>query len=146
MSSRSEHFYDSNHERNQKRTHEEIRWDHEESARFADSTQIHERNEQQDDEAKRQRVGLERGDSGDQRADARGNSHRGRQNVIDHERSGCKQPRERSQVLTGYSVGTTPVWVGFDRLPIGEVNDYQQDNYADRNWNDVGNSRRTERD
>jgi hypothetical protein len=93
---------------------------------LADPSQVDQRDDGEDAQAERQRMGLQpwqgRGQRGHSRRDADGHV----EHVVEHQRRGREQARIGAEVFLGHDVGAAPVGIGGDRLPVGEVKDGQQ--------------------
>ncbi len=77
-------------------------------------------------QAQRQLVRMQPRDCTHQRRYAGRDTHRCRQDVVDHQRRGRQQPRAIAQVFARDRERAAPVRVRLDRLPIAEVQNRQQ--------------------
>ena len=113
---------------------EEIGRQAEKDAGFPRSPQIHEGEHRQRSQAKHEGVRMQLRDRGHQRADSGRDPHGDIEDVIEHESGGGQQPNSGSEVLSRDRVRAAAVRIGRDGLPIGEIEDAQQqeDHQADR--------------
>ena len=93
---------------------------------IAHSANVDQRQQHQNPQAQGERMGLQRWHGGDQRADAGGDSDRGGQHIIDHQRRRREKPGPMPQILAGHGVRAAAARIGLDRLPVRKVNDHQQ--------------------
>ena len=68
-----------------------------------------------------QRVLVQAGHCGDQGPNASRDAGCSGQNVVNHQRSSSQETRACTQVLRGYRIGATSMWIGFDGLAIRKV-------------------------
>ncbi len=118
----------------QQRDDEGVRRRHERDARFADAAQVHDRQEDENDQAQRERVRQKRRKGRHQRADAGGDADGDVQNVVEHQRGAARQPPHHAEVRLGDGVRTASARVRGDRLTVGKIDDeeHRDDDREDR--------------
>ena len=99
----------------------------------------------QNADAKGNHVRQQRRNSRDQRADSRGNSHRGRENVIGQQCGRGEQSRRSPKIESRHGVGAAARWISRDGLAIGEIHNYQQRDNRGADRNDVANAKQPKR-
>src|SRR6266702_3425479 len=145
MSAAEGHAHESAENRDEKSPDEEIRRHHEGHSRFADAAQIQNGDDNKNPDAESDGVRLQGGNGGDQRADAGGNAHGRRKNVVCQQSRRREKPGKGAQVEARDGIGAAAGGIGRDRLAIRKIDDDQQrdDGCADRN--NVLHSEQTER-
>ena len=128
-----------------RRDDEQVRRNHERDARLAHAAKVDERDHRQDRQAERQRVRLEHGERRDQGADTGRDADGHDQHVVEHERGGGEQAGGRAQVLLGHRVRAAAVRIRRDRLPVGEIDDQQDDDDQRADRPDVPQAGRSQR-
>ena len=125
---------DADRQDRQQRDDKEIGRCHERQPRFANPAQVDDRDQHQNRQTERQRMGLQNRQRRDQCPDPRRNADGHDQHVVQQERRRGKQARGRAQVVLGDRVRPAPLRIRRDRLAIGEVDDDQEhdDQRADR--------------
>ncbi len=116
---------------------EQIGWDKEDAASFADAPQIYQRYHNQNCQAHSQRMPLQPGHSGNQCTHAGRNTHRRCQDVIHHQGSCGQQSRPYAKVFTGDRVRSAALRIRHDGLSVGKVYDGEQADDTDADGNDV---------
>ena len=129
----------------EKRADKKIGGNRESSAGLAHAAKIQDGDDDQNADAKRNRVRQQGRNGRDQGADSRGNAHGGREDIVGEQRGRGQQARGRAQVEARHGVGAAAGGIGGDGLAIGKVHDHQQrdDGGADRN--DVPNAEQAQR-
>src|SRR4029077_5695597 len=119
----------------QQRAQEEIGGQHESHAGIAQAPQIENGDDQQYEDANADGVRLQGRNSGDQRANARGNAHGGGENVVRQQGRGSQKRGEGAEVEARDGIGPTPARISRNGLPVGKVHDDQErdDGHADGN-------------
>src|SRR5271163_23863 len=103
----------------EKRTDKEIRGNREKGARLFDSAKVDDGDDDKNADADRNGVRQKRGDSGNQRANSRGNTYRSSENVVREQSGRCQQAGVRAKIVSGNSVGTAAAGIGGNRLAVG---------------------------
>ena len=78
-------------------------------------------------------------------ADARRDSNRGVQRVIDQQGGAGQKSWKRTQIFVGDGIGTAALRIGCDSLAVRKIDDDQQDDNAQRQRKDVRQARETKR-
>ena len=126
MSMRNPGLVNAYTDRCQQGPYKQDRRQHEDRAGLLHAAHVHQRNPCQDDQAQQQLVRVQPLKCAHQRRHARRNAHRGRQNVVDHQRRSRKQSGRIAQVFARHRIRPTAVRIRLDRLPIAEIKDRQQ--------------------
>src|SRR5208282_5444690 len=84
------------------------------------------RQQDEDAEAKRQRVRVQRRHRRNQRRHARGNADRDVEDIVDHDARGRQKAGVHAEVFLGDRVSAAADRIGFDGLPVGDEQDRQQ--------------------
>src|SRR6266702_1742223 len=145
MSATEGHAHESANNGDKQSPDEEIRRHHEGYSRFADAAQIQNGDDDKNPDAESDGVRLQGGNGGDQRADAGGNAHGRRKNVVRQQSRRREKSGKGAQVEARDGIGAAAGGIGRDRLAIRKIDDDQQrdDGCADRN--NVLHSEQTER-
>ena len=93
MTAAEENAENAGDDGNEKRADKKIGGNREDKAGLAHAAQIEDGDDDQNADAERNRVRQQGRNGRDQRADSRGNAHRGRENVVGEERGRGKQAR-----------------------------------------------------
>ena len=126
---------------------EQVGRNHKRNSRLAHAAEVDNREQCQDRQTENQGVGLEPGECRHQGSHTGRDAHGDDQHVVEHERGGGEQAGGRAQVLLGHGVRAAAVGIRRDRLPVGEIDDHQDDDdqRADRpNVPQAGRSQRNE--
>ena len=91
VSAACEGFEKAPTEHTQEADAEEIGWQHKNEATFAHAAEVYQRQQHKNAEADAQRVWAEPGNSGDQSAHARRDTHAHIEQVVDHQRGGGRE-------------------------------------------------------
>ena len=130
----------------EQRADEEVGGDEEGRAGVLGAAHVDEGEDGEDEQAEGERVWLELGEGGDQRADACGDADGGVQDVVDHERGGGEKAGGFAEVLCGDGIAAAAVGIGVDRLAVGEVDDGQKADDGEADGDDVRDAGQAERD
>ena len=106
---------------NQQRHGEQVGGNHEDHAGVVDAAHVDDGENEQHPKAELQRVRLQAGHGGDERAHAGGDAHRCGEDVVDHQRRSGQQAGALAQVLRSHRVGAAALRIGVDGLAIAEV-------------------------
>ncbi len=112
--------------RGEQRPDEEKGRQHEHKTGFLYPSKIHGHDKHENHQAQCQLMRVQGGYRADQRRHPGGDTHRRRQDVIDHQGRRREQAGVVAQIFTRHSEGAAPVRVGLDRLAIAEVEDRKQ--------------------
>ena len=112
---------------------------------LAGAAQIGQRHQGEDAEAQLQRPRMQRRHRRGERADAGRDADRDVQHIVDHQRRGGEQSPALAEIVLGDGVGAAVGRIGDDGLPVGEIEDQQQQ--ADRRDHpaDPGEAHRAQR-
>ncbi len=146
MTAGGERFVDPDPNQTQNACNEDVCWQKKDAARFLYSSQINEGDENQDPETQAKGLALQRRYGGNQRAYSRRNADCGGENVIDHKRSRRQKAGPVTQVLAGDGVRSAALRIGRYSLPVGKIDDTEQNHDADGDRPDIDGSGHTQRD
>ena len=110
----------------QQRGQKQIGRDRQDQPGLLGAAQVHQGDQRQHAEAKRQGIGVQRRHGRDQRAHPGRDAHRDVQHVVHHQRRRGQQPGIGPEVLPRHRVGPAIAGVGADGLPIRQEQDQQQ--------------------
>ncbi len=131
MAARSKSFEQSKADEPQQAGNECVCRKEKDTARLLHAAQIDDGDEDQDDQAQAKRLALQRRHRGNQCAHSCGDAYGRGEHVIDHERRGGQEPGLVAKVFAGNGVGSAALRIGSDGLPVGEIDDAEQDHNAD---------------
>ncbi len=145
MAAAHHHPHNPSGDRDEQRAHKKIRRNCECRPRLAHAAKIENGNHDQNSHAQRNRVRQQRRNRRNQRAHSRGNTHRGRQDVIREQRRGRQQSRRRAQVKPRHRIGAATRGIRGDGLPVGKIYDHQQRDNGRANRDDIVNAQQPQR-
>ncbi len=137
MAVRRDAVPDADGDRDEQRADEEHGGQHEDEAGLFDAAQVHDDDEREDEQAECELVRMQSGNCADQSRDAGGDSYRGGQDVVDHERGSGEQAGIVAEVFAGDSEGASAVRIRVDRLAVAEVEDGEQNEDGAEDWDQV---------
>ena len=146
MTSRHERLEYANCNETQKAGDKNIRGQQEYAACLLHSAQIDNGDENENPQTQAQRLALQRRHRRNQRAHSSRDADCRSEHVIDHERRRSQQAGSLTQIFRRDRVRAAAVWIGRNRLPVGEVHDAEQDHDADRNRPYIDSARHAQRD
>ena len=91
-------------------------------------------------------MGLQRRDGRDECADAGRNADGDIEDVVHHERGAGEESDPRTEVLAGDGIGAAAGRVGFDRLPIREIDHREEDDNGCGDWEGIAGCGGSERE
>jgi len=128
----------------EKRTDKEIRGNREKGARLFDSAKVDDGDDEKNADADPNGVRQKRGDSGNQRADPRGDSNSCGENVVGKQ-GGCgHQAGKRAEIVARDGIRASAARVGGNRLAVGKINDDQQGDDGGTDGDDVLNAQQAQ--
>src|SRR6266849_8572819 len=136
---------DSRDNQDEQSADEEIRGKHEGDACVVDAAQVKDGEDQKNGDAQKDGVSLQSGHGRDQRADARGNSDGGGEDVIGEQRGGGDKAGEGAKIGARDGVRAAARWIGRDGLQVGNVNDQEQGDDGGADGHDVLHAEKAER-
>jgi hypothetical protein len=126
VAARCHRLSDPNGKNQQKGSDVDIGRQRENASRIGRAAKIDKRDQQQDPEAERERVGVQRRNRGDQRADAGRDADCNIEHVVDHQRRSGEQAGVGAEVVLRDDIGAAVVRIGANGLPIRGEQDQQQ--------------------
>ncbi len=116
MSTAGDRVKDAHGDHDQQRAREQVGGNHEHYAGVVHAAHVHDGENHQHAETKLQRMRLQAGHRGDERAHAGRNAHGRSEDVVDHERRRRQQARAFAQVLRGHGVRSAALGIRIDGL------------------------------
>ena len=140
------HLHHSPDQHGEQAEDEQVRWQHIDQSVFAYAAQADQREQQKNEQADRERMRDKRWNGRDERADAGGDTHTDVEQVVEHERRSREQADTLAEVLAGDGVRAAALRIGCDGLPVGKVDDQQQQDDRDADRHHIADTERRRRD
>src|ERR1700722_4776834 len=118
MTAAEQNPHNASSDGNQKSSDKEISGDREGKAGIANAAKIEDSDDDENTDAERNRMRQQGRNGRDEGADARGNTHGGREDIIRKKRSRGKQTCEWAEIEARYRIGTAARGIGADGLTI----------------------------